>query len=858
MPPDVSGEAAVAGVAGAAYDPIPGLHDELVCADGTIRAHWRRFVSELSALPDADLAARLRHAARLRSENGVAFSRTAAAGAGSERPWTLDFVPLLMAEDEWTALERGLDQRARLLDAVLADLYGPQDLLRQGLLPAALLFANPHFLRPCHGIPPREGRHLQFYAADLGRGPDGRWRVLSDRAQAPIGFGFALENRIILARALPEVFRSHQVQRLAPFFNTMHAGLMARTRRDEPRIVLLTPGDDDQIAFDHAYLARYLGYTLAVGADLTVRNDRVYLKTVEGLVPVDLIVRGVDSEQCDPLELDGSSTRGIPGLVQAARAGRVTVTNGLGSGLIEAKAFMAFLPALCETLLGEPLLMPNAPTWWCGQEAARRHVLANLHGLAIDDAFERRPMLSGAAGPTIGDALSDDARAELQARLGAHGHAYVGQELVSLSNTPVLVDGRLEPRPMALRVFLCASGDGYALMPGGLTRVAETRDPRAALLRRGQESKDTWVMSSRPVSTFSLIRTGPGGPRPQRRNKDIPSRSADNLFWLGRYAERAEDTMRVLRVVLRRFAVETTDAGDMPALNRALGGLLARSPAASARAAVTESDATDAIERQVREVLSRSDLPYGLLDTLRHLARTAELTRDWLSVEAWQTLSRLPFEAVPHENEDPVNLALALDRLERGLRTLAAFSGMEMENMTRDYGWRFLDMGRRIERATHLSRLMRSLLERGDPETHGGLALLLEIADSVMTYRWRYLATPLIAPVLDLLLLDESNPRSVAFQLAALEDHVEQLPRTVAPPARSAEQRIMLATLTKVRLADVATLCAVGPGERRRALAALLDVVDVALPDLSEAITGTYFSHVAAGRPDPQALEARS
>lgn len=841
MTPEVSGDAAGSSVLGPSYSLIPGILDELVGPDGGVRPIWRRFVAEFDALSPDDVATRLRKAERLRTENGHAYAVTAADGA--ERAWSLDFVPLLIGEEEWAALERGLQQRARLLDAVLADLYGPQRLLQEGALPAAVVFANPHFLRPCYGIAPRDGRHLQFYAADLGRGPDGRWWVLSDRTQAPVGFGYALENRIVLARALPDVFRSYHVQRLAPFFTMLHDGLMARTRRDDPRIVLLTRGDDEQLAFDHAYLARYLGYTLAVGADLTVRNERVYLKTVEGLMPVDLIVRGIDSELGDPLELDPASDAGIPGLLQAARAGKVTIVNALGSGLVEAKAFMAFLPALCEKAFGEPLLLPSAATWWCGQEEARRHVLANLDTLAIDDAFERRPMLAE-TGPSPGRDLDADAAAALSARIAAKGYNFVGQELVSLSTTPVLTNGVLEPRPMALRVFLCATEDGYAIMPGGLTRVAATRDPRAALLRRGQETKDTWVLSDRPVSAFSLLRSGPGGLHPQRKSKDIPSRSADNLFWLGRYAERAEDAMRVLRSVLRRITFDTIERDEMPALERAMAVVLDRTGIEAARPEELSAGPTVAIERQIRELMLRPDAPYGVRDTLQHLQRTAALARDWLSIEAWQTLSRLAADVSPLQD-----VGDALDRLEQGLRVLAAFSGMEMENMTRDNGWRFLDMGRRLERAGHLAKLMRQFLWAGDPEEDGGLVLLLEIADSVMTYRWRYLAMPLVAPVLDLLLLDESNPRSVAFQLAALGDHVDQLPSSVSPPSRSLEQRIMLGTLAKIRLAEVQTLSAVDAGHRRPALAELFDAIDAALPELSEAITRTYFSHAEARRP---------
>ncbi len=820
----------------------------MMAPDGSLRAHWRGFVAGLERMTPDALESRLRKADRLLRQNGLTYSITTAA-EGSERPWELDFVPLVLPAEEWAHLEKGLIQRARLLNAILTDLYGPRRLLRDNHLPAALIFANPHFLRPCHGIEPRDGIYLHLYAADLGRAPDGRWWVLADRTQAPLGTGYALENRIVLSRSLRNLFRLNHIHRLAAFFQAMHNGLMARTRRDDPRIVLLTPGASTEGYFDHAFLARYLGYTLAGSADLTVRGNRVFLKTVEGLKPVDLILRGIEADHCDPIELQSQSGLGVAGLVEAVRAGTVTMANALGSGLVETRAFMAFLPKLCRLLLDEDLILPNTATWWCGQTGARDHVLDNLGHLAIDLAFERRPLLTKTSRPVLGGDLTASEASAVRDEVRRSGHAYVAQEMVSLSTTPVWLNGALQPRPMSVRMFLAAAEDGYTVMPGGLTRVAATNDPRAVVLRRGQGAKDTWVLSDEAVSNFSLLRTPSHVLEPRRTSKDIPSHSADNLFWLGRYAERAEDTMRVLRSVLRRLTEEIDLAHDLGALEGVIGVLLKKTGIKPPTSEERALGSTVALERQIHALLYGPDHTYALQDSAGNLMRTAALARDWLSAEAWRTINGFHMNATRPAMGGTLEVGEALERLDDGLQMLAAFSGMEMENMTRDHGWRFLDMGRRLERARHLSRLMNRLLVAGDPEEDGSLGLLLELADSIMTYRWRYLTAPMLAPVIDLLLTDESNPRSIAFQISAMERHVNDLPRNLPPPQRGAEQRIILLLSTNIRLAEIPALCERDGRGRRAQLAALLGQVEDGLPDFSEAITRSYFSHAEARPP---------
>lgn len=848
----VLNESAPPGLFHERYRPLSGSYDEMVAADGHLRPHWQHFIAGLDAMAGAELSRRWHAAGRLLHENGLTYTVTAVS-EGSDRPWALDFVPLVLDATEWRALEAGLRQRARLLNMVLADLYGEQRLVRDGHLPAALLFANPHFLRQCHGIRPKDGMFLHRYAADLGRSADGRWWVLADRSQSPSGIGYALENRVVLSRCLPELFRDCRVQRLAGFFQSSHDTLVERTGRENPRIVLLSPGSGTQGYFAHAYLAHYLGYSLVEGADLTVRGTRAYVAAVDGLKPVDLVLRQVDSEDCDPLELRNDSSLGVAGLLQAVRAGTVVIANALGSGLVETKALMRFLPALCRVLLDEELMLPSPTTWWCGEDDARRHVLDAFDGLAIEHAFQRRPMLATQPGPSLGAELADYKRDALIARIENRGHDYVAQEPFRLGTTPSWVDGSLQPRLMALRVFLAACKDDYSVMPGGLTRVAPPDDARAISLSRAEGTKDTWILADGPVATLTLLRSPLSYIEPKRTGKDLPSRAADNLFWLGRYAERAENTVRGLRSVVRRLTEDVSPINDATAMVRVLHVLL-KGGGGTPAASTASGQPLQGLEPRLQALLLDSGCAYGLQETVSHLQRTAALVRDRLSLDAWRTLQHFHSEIRNFALHGQwlgslLDLREALDVLDKGVRSLAAFSGLEMENMTRNFGWRFVDMGRRLERAQHSAELLRTLLRRGAPDEDGSLILLLELADSFMTYRSRYLTTPMLPPVLDLLLLDETNPRSIAFQIAALAEHVERLPRDDDVSVRSTEQKITLALLTDIRLAEIARLCEQDADGRRRAFEQLLKQIATALPRLSETITRNYFSHAEARRP---------
>jgi len=810
------------------------VHDELLAAPDTPRPHWARFAASLAQLGPQEMARRWEQARRLLRENGVTYN-VYGDPRGADRPWELDPIPLLLAADEWRALEAGLAQRAQLLNLVLADLYGPQRLVNDGLLPAELVWAHPGFLRPCHGIAVPEAFWLHLLAVDLARAPDGCWWALADRTQTPSGAGYALENRIVLSRALPEPFRECRVQRLAGFFGALRETLrgLAPRHRENPRIVLLTPGAYNETYFEHAYLARYLGYTLVEGADLTVRGQAVYLKTLGGLQPVDVVLRRLDDDFCDPLTLRSESSLGVAGLLQAVRAGNVAVANALGSGLVETAALLPFLPGLCRHLLGEELRIPSVATWWCGQRRELEHVIASLDRLVVKPAFP-----GSGFEPVFGAYLSKAAREALIARMRQRPYAFVAQEQVALSTAPVWCGERVEPRQIVLRTYLVARDGGYLAMPGGLTRAASSRDSLVVSMQRGGGSKDTWVLSEGPVSPLTLLRPAGVPLELSRSGAELPSRVADNLFWLGRYVERAEGTARLLRTILGRLA-DASGSGEPLELTTLAQALAVQSRVEPSFIVMDASGARSVSERSLLTFMQEPSPARTLRATIGAAQRLGAVVRDQISSDTWRVLGQLD-RALPRGH---LTLAAALDGLNRLTLTLSAFSGLGVESMTRGQGWRFADMGRRIERAAHLTSLLRSTLVAPTAAIEPLLEALLEVGDVSITYRRRYLGSLQLAPVLDLLLLDETNPRSLAFQLAALDTHVRRLPRDESRPVRSREERLALAMLTRVRLLDVEDLCEPGRQGTRVRLDEALQGFATDLAALSDTITRSYLSH---------------
>jgi uncharacterized circularly permuted ATP-grasp superfamily protein/uncharacterized alpha-E superfamily protein len=818
------------------YKRSAGAFDELLAADGEIFPHYAKLLGELEEFGAAELSRRADASQRFVNEHGITYN-VYGDPRGMERPWQLDPIPLIVAPEEWRALETSLVQRATLLNKILADCYGAQELIRSRWLSPALVFGQPDFLRPCHGIRVPDDVFLHFYAADLARSPDGRWWVVSDRTQIPTGAGYALANRLVTSRILPEPFRDNQVHRLAGFFLAAQNTLaqLAPRQADKARVVMLTPGPHNETYFEQAYLARYLGYMLVEGQDLTVRDNHVYLKTLSGLERVDVILRRVDDDFCDPLELRNDSILGVPGLVEAVRAGNVVVANALGSGLVQSPAFMSFLPGLCRHLLGEELKLPSVATWWCGQKAAREHVLKNLDRLVVKPAFRTHSSPAG-AGP-----------AELKRRIEFDPDLFVAQERVEFSTAPAWQKNSLAAQPVSLRVFLVADGrGGFCVMPGGLARVSPDSGGNFITMQSGGSSKDTWIPSATPVEELTLLHASGHSVELRRTGNNLPSRLADNFFWLGRYSERADATSRLLRSALLRFNPERT-GGAKPLLAPLLQTLETQGqlPGISAKPELWAN--AEAFEAELLAAIFDPARHGSLRQTAEQLQRLAMLVRDRTSNDMWRVLSQIDDRLATPASSLVMLTGDAVGVLNQTLLGLAAFHGLARENMTRAQAWRFLDMGLRLERAVYICTLLDATLRSPEAENPSLLEAVLEVVDSSITFRSRYNLLPTVPAVFDLVLLDDKNPRSVLFQIKQLVKHFDKLPKERGDAA-SPGKTVLENCLARLEKTDARELASPSAKWSDSMLAATVRETLRVLPQLSDAIAASYFAHSAISR----------
>ncbi len=773
------------------YVPQAGVADELLDATGAMRAVWDPFIRQLAALSDEDVLRRFARGEQYLRDTGVYF-RLYSGGPVADREWPLSHVPVLLADAEWQTICAGLTQRAELLERVMADLYGPAQLVADGHLPAELVAQNPQWLRPMVGVTPRSGHWLHHLAFEIGRSPDGSFFVLGDRAQAPSGSGFALENRMATTRIFSDPFPRANVRRLAGFFRDFRA-TMERLSGDGRRMAILTPGPNNDTYFEHTYIARYLGMTLLEGEDMIVQNGQVMVRTVQGLQPLGLLWRRIDGEFCDPLELNERSQIGTPGLIGALRDGGVTLINAPGSGILETRAFMAFFPRICETLFGEKLLMPNIATWWCGQPRERAYVQGKADRMMIGGALDTSLPFAIGTDTALGGEFRGDIAGTLSDWIAAKGRKLVAQEAVTLSTTPAWVDGRLLPRPMTIRVFAARTASGWTFMPGGYARIGRTEDATALAMQTGGSVADVWVVADGPVPLESLVTTDVFERAPPGI---LPARAADNLYWLGRYVARTEGAIRLLRAWHLRLA-ETGDRTEphLQVLHDHLA-LLGLTP-----------------ERA---------LPDALLVLIDAARGAAGKVRDRFSPDAWNALNDLAKTArrMAGQASEGDDAAQALAVL---LRKISGFSGLVNENMYHFAGWRFLSLGRAQERADGMLLLAQTL--SAPDAVPGALEIMIEVGDCVMTHQRRYRFGPTRETVLDLLVQDIQNPRSVLYQIATMRSHLDRLAFAEPGALPSAREKTLLRLDADLRVAQPADLTPDALAELRARLAGVFDLI---------------------------------
>lgn len=813
------------------------LNDEMWQQD-QIQPHWQPFIQAIGQMGVKELDRLQLEIGRLLRENGVTYNLPNQ--LEQRRSWQLDLIPLIIHQKEWQIIEQGMKQRAQLFNLLLQDSYGPRRAIAKGVIPFQLILGHNGFLRACDGIRLRGNRELILYAADLARGPDKQMWVLADRTQAPSGAGYALQNRTIMARCLGGLIQDCDVYRLSKFFAEWQNTLIYLSpQQHNPRVVILTPGPRHPTYFEHIYLASYLGYSLVQGDDLTMRNGVVWLKTLEGLQRVDVILRRIDDSRSDPLELREESWQGVAGLVEATRRQTVAIANPLGSSVLENPALMPFLPALARYFLGEELILPSAATWWCGQERERGYVLANLGQLVIKRLARNTPQQT-----VFGSTLSKAELEALREEIKTNPHQFVGQELVSFSTTPSWVEGKLAPRHTLLRSFVVAGREGYQVMPGGLARSAPLSDNLHISNRSGGISKDTWVLADGPQTHLSLWL------RPERIEEVwkssfyLPSRSAENLFWVGRYSERAEATTRLLRYITTFFSenVAWGDEAELVALSQLLRGL---TEVTGCYPGFTQGDSAENPLPELLNLLNNSNRVGTLAQNLQGMMRSASAARDLWPSDTWRILDEIEQEWGARSSQAK-SLADVPRQLNYLLTRLMALSGLNNENMTHETGWRLLDIGRRLERALLTSKLFIATLAQ--PVAVSSRPLLMEgvlrITENIITYRRRYQSHLQIETVLDLLLRDEQNPRAVAYQIQTLRTHISQLPRTPQPYRLDMVERLILDVQSRLQLCDSLELGRMdsATGGRPQLQTFLQEMIRL-LTELGSHLTQTYFSH---------------
>ncbi|MEQ1638242.1 MAG: circularly permuted type 2 ATP-grasp protein [Methylococcales bacterium] len=820
-----------------------GIYDEMYTTKTKALPYWERFMGALDNLGDVELEQRRREAQRLLRENGVTYNVYGDAQKLT-RPWRLDPIPLLISSEEWLTIEAGLKQRADLLDLILKDLYGKQSLLKKGLLPGEVIYAHSGFLRPCVGALFQQHRHLTLYSANLARGPNGRMWVLDDRTQAPSGSGYALENRTVMTRVLPDIFRETQVNRLAGFFKCLRKELteLAPHNKEAPRIVILTPGSLNETYFEHAYLASHLGFTLAQGDDLTVRDGSVWLKSLDGLQAVDVILRRVDDSFCDPLELNNSSRLGVAGLLETVRRGNVAIANPLGSSILENPALLAFLPRLSRYFLSQELKLSSLATWWCGQKRERDFVLQNIDRLVIKPINRSQGQYA-----VLGGLLSNHEKDTLRAQITAKPHLYIAQEQASFSTLPAFIDQHIEPRNAVLRTFCVASGSDYYVMPGGLTRIAKQKDGFSVSNQEGGISKDTWVLTTEPNKPDIAWVPSAKALQLPTVTEPLTSRAADNMFWVGRHLERTEASTRLLRMILVKL-LETPeyqapiDAECLRILLRALTQLTGTYPGFIK----ADLQTLKAPQTELLSLAKDSQRAGSLSANIFALMHSANSIRDLWSQDTWRSIDNIR----RRWHTRVINTDCTIEQLQTHLDDLmsgiVAFTGLTSENMTRETAWLMLYSGRRLERALALIALLRATLVQKHPDAlqNQVLEAILLATDSLTLYQRRYRTFIHLPMVLELLLFDETHPRSLAYQLHQLSKHIAELPKECDKSQLSECERLILKAYTDIRLSKALELSKIDASAYIYAeLEQLLSTTASLLWKIAEVIAETYFSH---------------
>jgi uncharacterized circularly permuted ATP-grasp superfamily protein/uncharacterized alpha-E superfamily protein len=816
--------------------------DEMATDQGKIHPHWERIAKYYEQNGSEKMRQFQEEVSRQLRENGVTYN-VYGDPDGMNRPWILDPVPMVFSSEEWEGIEKGLVQRTSLLNLIFNDLYGDQTLIKEGLLPFELIYNHRGFLRQAQDIKLEGDQQLIQYSSDLARGPNGKMWVLHDRTDAPSGSGYTFENRAAMTRVFPELIRENHVRKITSYYQTFKNTLTSLTNNKEnPRVVLLSPGPTNETFFEHAYISSFMGFTLAFGEDLTVSGGYVWLKTIKGLEKVDVIIRRVDDVFCDPLEYRNDSHLGVVGLMESVRQKKVLVINPLGCRILENPGLMAFLPKISRHLLGEELKLPSVATWWCGQPKEMKYVFDHIESLVIRNIY-RGPNHKSVFG---GD-LSKEKLATLKKEIQRNPYMFVGQEMVDFSTSPSWINNKLEARNAVFRSYVVADTENksYKVMPGGLSRSSPEKGAFLVSNQSGGISKDTWVLgkSKEIISSFAK----PVKAQPLVRNV-LPSRTGERLFWLGRYLERSAYAVRLMRMTLLSYNeadedIHIHESPVMSSLLRTLTKVTGTLPGFMEKAHLMNP------EPELLDLVHNVEKPGSIAYSIQSFLTNAYAVRDRLSLDTWRILDSISEELIKMRKSN-TSLTKAYHSLDNMVVKLMAFYGLNIDNMTREPTWHLLNIGRFIESAVNNSTILRGMLSQSyDTESNKELMEdTLRCNESLVTYRYRYRSNLEMHGVLSLLILHEDNPRSLIFQLLEIDHHLKALPNKDEQELFGIERKKLLEAITKIRLCDLDQLSTSNPDSHGfDNLTILLDQIIELLHDTSDVIYEKYFSHTGSG-----------
>ncbi|WP_082111406.1 circularly permuted type 2 ATP-grasp protein [Grimontia sp. AD028] len=814
--------------------------DEVYEENKKVRAHWEPILSHFSGLRAERLDELHRRAQRILRDDGATYDLKN--DPLSPDVWSLDILPNVIDAEAWQQVEAGLSQRAELFNRILKDIYGEQRLIKEGIIPPEIVFSHPDFIRECYGIRMPGEKHLILQATDLIRDSSGHFVAIGDQTQTPAGMGYALENRSVISRVHSKIFRHSYVKRHSSFFQTLRNTLteLAAHKTDDPKIVVLTPGSSSSSYYEHTYLANYLGYPLVQGGDLTVRNGKVWLKSINGLSPVDVILRRTDDNDCDQVELSAFSMYGIPGLLEAVRSGNVILANPLGSAVLESPALMSFLPKLCEFYLNEPLKLENVASYWCGHPDALAYVETHLDSLIIKPAYRRSQGMS-----VYGHSLDEAGKQVILAKIRENPNNYVAQSYVPGSLIPVWCDGSLESRPSLLKAFSVADGESYAVMPGGLSRVADAQDDYVVTHLSGSRSKDFWITADKPDHTHQSLLERAGFELVQEGN--LPSRVVDNFFWFGRYAERAEMSIRLIRVVFKQLSgLELLETESRDTLLKAVSLQTRCLPGFTEG----DEDLFENPEGELADLVTNGNRVGSIKSNLLAMLACGEQVRERLSADTRIILNRLRDNLYEIDRAFMNGLPEAPEESLDGLVTsLLALSGLSNESMLRGHDWLFLQMGQRTERAIQTVTLLKSTLVEQLPSLPQQQVLesVLLSVEALISFRRRYRTKARVPFGLDLLMIDRTNPRALVYQIERLREFLDMLPKhqSYVPGGWTPENRVILKTLSDIQQVDLNALSTANDENRREALEVHLNSVSANLEQFTSLIADKYFDHTA-------------